>query len=187
MRHRWRVHWQRRRLWRPWSRRSWRCHGNGRAGGLGPSRFWSWATGRDSSSRQIHLQELAVRGQRELPIFGLQAVDMNRSIRRLRGHKFIERIPSNTLNVMRMLSNLPHHLPCNRQQTSRADSRVLRCLTRLRVINPRDVIHASRDDKHAIRRPGQVVDFSSRRATHVLYTPGLLVVRSILSQPGLCL
>ena len=52
-----------------------------------------------------------MRGQSELAIFGLQAIDVNRSIGRLGRDEFIERIPRDTLHIVRVLGNLPYHLP----------------------------------------------------------------------------
>lgn len=57
--------------------------------------------------------------------------------------------------------------------------------TSLRIIDPGDIIHAPCNNKHTVRRPSQIVDFRSGRATHVLHTPGFLIVRSILSEPRL--
>lgn len=53
-----------------------------------------------------------MRRQCELAILGLQTVDMNRSVGRLRCDEFIEGIPRDTLDVVRVLGNLPDHLPC---------------------------------------------------------------------------
>jgi hypothetical protein len=52
-----------------------------------------------------------VRGQSKLAIFGLQAIDVNRSVGRLGRDKFIERIPRDTLHIVGVLGNLPYHLP----------------------------------------------------------------------------
>jgi hypothetical protein len=52
-----------------------------------------------------------MRRQGKLAILGLQAINVNRSIRRLSRDKLIERIPRHALNVVRVLSDLPHHLP----------------------------------------------------------------------------
>lgn len=72
--------------------------------------LWGWTTGRDSSSREVHLGDFVVLGQCGLPILGLEGVYMNRAIGRLCSNEFVKRVPSNALHVMIMLSNLADHL-----------------------------------------------------------------------------
>lgn len=74
--------------------------------------FWGSRTAGGYTSRwQIHLKDLAMRRQGELAILGLQAINVNRSIGRLSSDKLIERIPRYALDVVRVLCDLPYHLP----------------------------------------------------------------------------
>lgn len=63
-----------------------------------------------SSSWQIHLHKFAMSGQRELTIFCLQTVYMDRTVGRLGRDEFIQWIPGNALDVVRVLCDLPDHL-----------------------------------------------------------------------------
>lgn len=67
------------------------------------------AVGRDTASRQIHLVELAMGGKGWCAIFELQSIYVNGPVRRLSCNKFVERIPSDTLNKMAMFCYLSDH------------------------------------------------------------------------------
>jgi hypothetical protein len=54
-----------------------------------------WDTG-----GEIHLEKLAVGGQRKLSVFGLETVNVHGTIGRLGGDEFIQRIPGNALNIV---------------------------------------------------------------------------------------
>ncbi len=69
-----------------------------------------WAAGRDPPCRKIHLGNLVVLVESKLAVFRFQVVDVNRSIRGLRRHILVQRIPGHTLNVVVMLCYLPYHL-----------------------------------------------------------------------------
>lgn len=49
----------------------------------------------------------------------------------------------------------------------------------LSVVDAGDVVHAARNEEHAVGRPGQVIDFRTHGAAHVLDTPCLLVFQSL--------
>jgi hypothetical protein len=51
-----------------------------------------------------------MRGQGELAVFRLQAVNVNRPVGRLCRNEFVEGIPGYSLHIMRMLRDLTHHL-----------------------------------------------------------------------------
>ena len=49
-----------------------------------------------------------MRGECACAIFELQGVNVNGSVRGLRSHEFVERIPGHTLDIMTMFRDLPN-------------------------------------------------------------------------------
>ena len=105
---------------------------------------------------------------------------MARSIGRLRGYIFVERVPSHSLHVMIVLCYLPYHLSCEEVSppfdSTRANTnscllwakscaetkcgKSLLCLklgwgtfvlTRLCIVDACDIVHATSDEKNSIR------------------------------------
>jgi hypothetical protein len=66
----------------------------------------------DASTGQVHPVKFTMSGKGTCSIFLFQCVDMDRTIRRLCGHKLVEGVPGHSLNVMTMLSNLADQLAC---------------------------------------------------------------------------
>lgn len=96
-----------------------------------------------------------------LAVLRLQRVYMDRPIRGLRCDVLVQRIPSDALDVMAVLSDLPDERP------------------RPRVVYSRNVIHAANDKERRVRRPSQVKDLRPQRATHMLCSPCFLIVEVV--------
>lgn len=71
--------------------------------------------------------------QRILAVFGFKRIDMNRPVRRLRGDILIQGVPSHSLDIVTVLSNLPYQGPG--------------CC----IIDPGHVVHAADNEMYGIR------------------------------------
>lgn len=54
--------------------------------------------------------------------------------------------------------------------------------TGVSIVYPRDIVHATGDEEHAVGRPCHVVDLGPHGAEHMLHSPGFLIVQSIITE-----
>lgn len=59
---------------------------------------------------KIHFHDFVMRVERALAVFGLEGVYMDRSVGRLRGYVFIQRVPGDALDKVIMLCYLANDL-----------------------------------------------------------------------------
>jgi len=52
----------------------------------------------------------------------------------------------------------------------------------MRIIYPGDVVHASGDEEHAVRGPGEIIYLRARRPAHGPFSPCFLVLGVVLSE-----
>ena len=103
MRQRRGIHWQIHCFGCTGGRRGWGSNGQRIAHcRLGSVAHFGWgrAARGYSPAREVHLQEFPMGRESELTILRLQTVDMDRSVRGLCGHEFIEGIPSHALHIV---------------------------------------------------------------------------------------
>ncbi len=142
--------------------------------------LWRGGTvGGDSPRGQIQSRDVAVWGQGELTVLRLESIDMNGSIRRLRCHVFIQRIPRHSLHVVIVLGDLSHDLTCVYISIGQSNT-PRRRHTSLGIVDPGDVVQTAGDEEDPIGRPGQVVDLRTRRAAHELDPPCFSILGSFL-------
>ena len=123
---------------------------------------------------------LVVRAERVLAVFGLERVDVDGSVGGLGRNVFVQGIPGDALDVVAMFGDLPDEsawrdsvsvVLADWRCTVPCDARLRGCLTCLGVVDPGNIVHAADDEVHGVRGPGQVVNLSAARATHVLRPP----------------
>lgn len=100
-------------------------------------------------------------------IFGLEGVDVHRTVGGLRGDVLVQRIPCHTLDVVIVLSDLAYQCAGSS------------------IVDAGNVVHASDDEIVTVWRPGKVVDLGARGAAHMLSTPALLVVEALTAEGGI--
>lgn len=101
-----------------------------------------------------------------LSVFCFEGVYMDGSIGGLSGDILVQRIPGDALYVVAVFGYLSNEGSC------------------VGVVDTGNIVHTANDEMGGVRRPGQVVYFSSARATHVLGPPRLLVILGVGSEAG---
>ena len=106
---------------------------------------------------------------------------MHGAVGRLGSYELVERIPGHALDVVAMLGNLPDHdaWMCLEDGWVAGPGKGCTCLG---VVYAGNVVHASCDEKLAVGRPGKVVDFRAHGPAHVLYSPCLFILGSVIAQ-----
>ena len=99
------------------------------------------------STGQVHLADFVELCQGGLAILVGQTIDVDGSIGRLSGHKFIEGVPCHALDIVVVLGDLAYQRTCHAplaQPRNTGPGAV--SLTSSSIVYPRDVIHAPNDE-----------------------------------------
>ena len=95
--------------------------------------------------------------QRKLAILGSEVVNVDRSVRRLGGDIFVQRIPGHALNIMIVFCNLTNHLAWDNESVLKVHGfNIHTCLS---IVYACNVVHAANDEEDCVGGPGKVVDF----------------------------
>ena len=101
-------------------------------------------------------------------LFGRDAVDVHRAIAALGGNVFIQRVPCNSLNIMRVLDNFVNTFPCS-FQCQHVEQREKRHTIHSGK-DPCDVVCATSNDVLSSRAPCQIVHLhgcAARKTRHL--------------------